>query len=208
MHHLSAASSSRFVGQTAKYSIGDSWFSSATRVTESKLAPRDSTSESDERRRRFVSLWHGRDWTKVLASRSNIRESDGLAVVSYGRFSGLARPVGRMRSAIADRSRTLLRCILPSNSNTPLAKSQPLPASCRSSLSFWSAACTAWFSRPAHQGGGPPSTRLAKHPKRCQRITFPANSLILRLSLRFPAPLALGQTLDSGTPGLAKAMNN
>ena len=89
-------SCSRFVGQTSKYSVDGEWFSSAPNPSEEEPA------ELRQEHRKLMSLWHGRNWTKTLMTRSDARDKDGLALLSYAKFEILIRP-GRMKSKLKDR---------------------------------------------------------------------------------------------------------
>ena len=93
-------SCARFVGQTAKFSINGEWFSCAPNRFEEGSA--ESTKQSSEQHHKLRSLWHGRDWTKTLMTRSDARDKNGLALLSFSKFQGLVRP-GRMKSQLTDR---------------------------------------------------------------------------------------------------------
>jgi hypothetical protein len=90
-------SCSRFVGQAAKFCMDGEWFScTPVRIEEEKSLL------SDETHQKLVSLWHGRDWTKTLMTRSDARDKDGLALLSFAKFAGLIRP-GRLKCQVTDR---------------------------------------------------------------------------------------------------------
>ena len=90
-------SCSRFVGQTAKYCINGEWLSCSPHTFEE-----DKVIQPGEKHQKLVSLWYGRDWTKTLMTRSDARDKDGLALLSFSKFAELVRP-GRLKHQVTDK---------------------------------------------------------------------------------------------------------
>jgi hypothetical protein len=105
VNDLFSKSCSRFIGQTAKFSVEGEWFSSSpNRQDDENLDQPLSQSAYDggDKRQKFMTLWHGRDWMKTLMTRSDAKDKDGLALLSFSKFGGLLQQ-GKIKGQLTDR---------------------------------------------------------------------------------------------------------